>query len=153
MPPAHLLHLQDPPDLTAVHLDPFSLGGLGQGVQGPLRGCLLVVGGQVSARRALRPARRNRAGQRDDATPLVLAQPARPSRYRPVTQPVQTLAVEPVQPFPHGLRVTAQLRRDRRGVQPGPTQRNDLRPLDPVRRRMPGPGQLTDLPLLNRING
>ena len=80
MPPTHLLRQQDPPHLTAVHLDPPGPGGLDQAVQRPLRRPVLVSGVQVPASGALRAARRIRAGQRDDATPVMLAQPPRPSR-------------------------------------------------------------------------
>src|SRR5262249_18700021 len=66
----------------------------------------------------------------------------------PITEPVNALGVEPVQPAARLLGMAAKLPRDRRNAQPVPAQRDDPGPLAPVRRGAPGSGQLTDLPLL-----
>jgi hypothetical protein len=105
MPPTHPLGLQDAPDLNTV-----GLGDLDQTVEGPLGWPLLVVGGQIPASRALRPARWLRTGQRDDLAPFEFADTAYTSRPGQVTQPVEALVVEPRQPFTHRLHVTAQRR-------------------------------------------
>jgi hypothetical protein len=47
VPPAHPLRQQDPPHLAATHPDPLGLGGLGQPVEGPLRGRLRIDGAQL----------------------------------------------------------------------------------------------------------
>src|SRR5919199_1264071 len=108
---------------------------------------------RVPARGTFGPAGRHRAGQRDDPTPLDLADAAFTAHAGPIPQPVETLGVEPDKPFPHRLHVTPELGGDGAGACPIPTRHDHSRPHDPVAGGMPGPGKLPDLAFLLGIGG
>src|SRR5439155_25768453 len=97
--------------------------------------------------------RRRRTHHRDDLRPLHLGQPPRPPRPRPITQPIHTISVKPVQPPAHRLLMTPQLIRDRRHRQPIPTRGHHLRPQLPPRRRLPRTSKPTNRTLLVAIAG
>jgi hypothetical protein len=107
--PAHLLGPQDPPDLAASHLDAGLPGHPSEGIQRPLRRALLLPSGQLPGPIAHQPPRRHRAGQRDDRRPLRLGDPPLASRTGPVTEPVDAVGVEPVQPAARRVLMAANL--------------------------------------------
>jgi hypothetical protein len=76
-PPARPFGKQDAADLAAAHFDALGLGGLGEGVQGPVRRRLGLGGGQQPLTALVQPAGRRRAGQGDDPATLGLAEPPR----------------------------------------------------------------------------
>jgi hypothetical protein len=70
----------------------------------------------------------------------------------PVTEPVDALGVEPVQPLPHRLWVAAQLLGDLGGAQAIPAVGDHRRAPDPVAGCVPGAGQLADGALFGRVD-
>jgi len=93
--------LQDPSDLAAADGDAFGLGGSGQGVKGPLRRLIGLLG-PVQAEAAVglpaQPARRVAAGQRDDLAAVQLRQPRGAARAGQVAEVIDAAGVEAVQP-------------------------------------------------------
>jgi hypothetical protein len=79
VPPAHLLHHQDAPDLAAAHGDAGVPGYLAQGIQRPLRRAALPLSRQLPGPVALQPRRRLRPGQRDDGRSASVIRRLRPA--------------------------------------------------------------------------
>src|SRR4029453_9121340 len=79
-PPAGPLGQQDAADLAAADGDAQLVGGLDQGVQGPLCRLLLVFGGKGPVGLSDQPTGWSLADQGDELPALGLAQPARPAR-------------------------------------------------------------------------
>lgn len=99
------------------------------------------------------PARRLQgARHRHDSTPLVLGQSGAAARSRTVTQTIQSVGVEPMQPFTHGLRMTSDLDGYGRGRSAFPTGDHDSRPPNPVTGRVSGTRQFPDCPFFRGID-
>src|SRR4029453_10385231 len=82
------------------------------------------------------PTGRVLADQGDQLATLGLVEPAWPTRPGSVTEPVNTVGVEAVQPLPHGLGVTAQPGGDLAGPLAVPASDHDAGAQDPVSRRV-----------------
>src|SRR4029453_17534060 len=80
------------------------------------------------------------ADQGDQLATLGLVEPAWPTRPGSVTEPVNTVGVEAVQPLPHGLGVTAQPGGDLAGPLAVPASDHDAGAQDPVSRRVAAGG-------------
>jgi len=136
VPPACPLLQQDATDLTALDSDPQLVGGLDQRIQRPHTGLLGVDRSQGAVGLPDQPAGRVLADQGDQLATLGLVEPAWPTRPGSVTEPVDTVGVEAVQPLPHGLGVTAQPGGDLAGPLAVPASDHDAGAQDPVGRRM-----------------
>src|SRR5215216_2639724 len=127
---------QDATDLTALDSDPQLVGGLDQRIQRPHPGLLGVDPSQGVVGLPDQPAGRVLADQGDQLATLGLVEPAWPTRPGSVTEPVDTVGVEAVQPLPHGLGVTAQPGGDLAGPLAVPASDHDAGAQDPVGRRV-----------------
>jgi hypothetical protein len=119
---------QDPADLAAADGDALGLGGGGQGVQGPLRRLLGLLGpvqAKGAVRLAARPARWVATRQRDELTALQLTQPRGPPRAGQVAEVVEAAGVEAVQPAVDRAWVAAELDGDLADLGAVPAQGDD----------------------------
>jgi hypothetical protein len=91
--PADPLGPQDAADLAALHLDPERLGGLGEGIQGPVGRRLGRVGVQAPVGGAAQPPRRWLLDQANELAALVLGEPRRAAGTGAVPKPVQPSAL------------------------------------------------------------
>src|ERR671912_599372 len=99
---------------------------------GPYAGLLGVDRSQGPVGLPDQPTGRVLADQGDQLATLGLVEPAWPTGPGSVTEPVDTVVVEAVQPLPHGLGVTAQPGGDLAGSLAVPASDHDAGAQDPV---------------------
>lgn len=145
---------QNAPHLTALDLDPVLLGGLGQGIQRPMRRFLLlgfILGSQAAIGLQHEPPRREQGDQGHQRATFLFADAPFAPRPGPIAQPIESAGVEREQSFAHGLLVAEKLSGDGAGAEPLPTEDDHLGPADPIGGGMTAPSQLADLALFERI--
>ena len=100
-----------------------------------------------------RAGRRVAADQTDDLASLGLVQAAGATRARPVTESLDTLGVEAVQPLPHGLGMAPQPLGDLTGALALPASDHDAGAQDPVGGCMAAGRQPAHSALLVQVSG
>jgi hypothetical protein len=154
--PAHPFGLEDPADLAAADLNAPGLGGSSQRVQGPLRRLVGLLG-PVKAKGAVglaqQPPGRVACDQGDDPSALQLPKPPGPTRAGQVTQPIDAVLVEAVQPAVDGALVTAELGGDLAHLGAIPAQGDDAGALQPARRCVAGSGEPAEAAFLGGVGG
>jgi hypothetical protein len=135
---------QDAPYLAAANLYAHLLGGLGQGVQGPVGRLGLVEGFRWQAIVAEKPSGWVLGNQGDDPGTLLLGDAGFPSGTGAVAETVYPFGVEAVEAPSHGLRMTAEFFGDPGGAQSLPTQGDDTGSEDPVAGSVAAAGEFAD---------
>jgi hypothetical protein len=151
--PAHPFGLEDPADLAAADLNALGLGSSSQRLQGPLRRLLLIGRDQGAVGLAHQPPGRVAAHQGDDPSALQLPKPPGPTRAGQVTQPIDAVLVEAVQPAVDGAGMAAELGGDLAHLGAVPAQGDDAGALKPAGGCVAGVGEPADAALLGGVGG
>jgi hypothetical protein len=116
--PAHAFSEQDAPYLAAPYLDAHLLCGLGERVQSPVGGPLLVFGLEAAAGLGDELARRVFGDQGDDPGALIFGDAGLAAGLGAVPETVHTVDVEAMEALSYGLRMAAELLGYVGGAQP-----------------------------------
>ena len=153
MSPAHALAPQDAADLAPFDGDARFFGGPCQGVEAPLSLSRFLASHHRPVPLRHEPAWRRLSHQRDQFAIVLGRQAARPSRFGPISQPVDALVIKAVQPTAHRLGTAMQFLGDGFHSLSIPAAGHDARMQDPVGWPVPAPCQFAHLFLFFFILG